>query len=204
MCAWRNARRLAQARPQTSGGWWLAVLLEGVLGAVAGAGDAPTRLVTGLCTSCPLLCSCPWGTSRERVRVVSRWCAVGRALLRRYWRAAGRCRAVAAGWPRSAGGTWLAAHFAGAKNSNHPHSAARLGRGRRFGKARQDVLVRRLGRMRANLTSGCRRELQRASRLSPWPWPWPWPWPSHLQWPTWALVDDDDDDDGGGTALAQG
>jgi hypothetical protein len=44
-----------------------------------------------------------------------------------YWPAAGRCRAV--GSPRSAGGTWLAAHFAGANNSNHPHSAAPFGKG---------------------------------------------------------------------------
>jgi hypothetical protein len=82
-------------------------------------------LVTGLCTSCPLLysCVCVGHAKAECVLLLRR-------LHRRlacYWPAAGRCRAV--GSPRSAGGTWLAAHFAGANNSNHPHSAAPFGKG---------------------------------------------------------------------------
>jgi hypothetical protein len=78
-----------------------------------------------------------------------------------YWAAAGRCRAV--GSPRSAGGTWLAAHFAGANNSNHPHSAAPFGKGPTIWEGAPGRFGEGLGRMRANVTSGCRRALQRAA-----------------------------------------
>jgi hypothetical protein len=95
-----------------------------------------------------------------------------------YWPAAGRCRPV--GSPRSAGGTWLAAHFAGANNSNHPHSAAPFGKGPTIWEGAPGRFGEGLGRMRANVTSGCRRALQRAAAggrvgevLSPSPWPRP-------------------------------
>jgi hypothetical protein len=126
VCAWRDARTLAQARPQASGSCWCCCcccsLLLVLLNSVSECTHS-SRAFAHHVRCCTCVCVCVGHAKAECVWLLRR-------LHRRlacYWPAAGRCRAV--GSPRSAGGTWLAAHFAGANNSNHPHSAAPFGKG---------------------------------------------------------------------------